>query len=794
MGPINQILFNSLNLARAQVHRERYLEIYPVHFLWGLIKNPETIAAKKLNKLLSVVESEIKKLPQVKNIPDIEQVKIHSSLSEWITYATSDAISAGKKECDETSMLKYLLKYCPFLQNNSEYQTINDSNENEVPHFLKNLNELSQKGKLDPVIGRDKEIRATMEILGRRSKNNPILLGLPGVGKTAIVEGLAHLIIHEKVPEVLKGKTIYSLDLGMLMAGTKFRGEFEERMQDLLAFMEKENGNAILFIDEIHQLVGAGRTDGAMDAANLLKPALARGDLHCIGATTPDEYRKYILSDSALERRFRAVPINEPSIEDSVEILTGLKEKLEIHHGIKISDAAIIASVELSKQYMADKQLPDKAIDLIDEASAAMKIALEAMPNDLMNLESELRGKKILLKAKKEDLNLEREILELEKTFLQKKSEWEKEVYNLKKSSELKNKVDKLKYDLEQATRLQQYEEASKIKFSLIPEVEKEFSELKSDQVLSPVDVAKVISRHTEIPLEKILKTKQDDILHLEKNLKEKIFGQDHAIVEICEVLKTSYAGLLGKNRPLGSFLLLGPTGVGKTETAKMLAKNLFGSSDRLIRFDLSEYAEKHAISKLIGSPPGYLGHDDGGGLTDAIRKNPYSVILFDEVEKAHPDFSDILLQILDAGRLRDNKSRLIDFRNTIIVLTSNIKNVDSFFKAEFLGRFDAICHYHALSESILDRLVQKELDELNLELRDKDVKVELDSSALHYIIQQGIDLTFGARPLSRRFKQLIVRPIAHKILSGELANGLIKVSYSLKDQLIFGSADSLVK
>ena len=605
------------------------------------------------------------------------------------------------------------------------------------------------------------------------------MVGPAGVGKTAIVEGLADAIVKGKVPDVLEGKTVYSLEMGSLMAGTKFRGEFEERLQALLKFIKGQNGQAILFIDEIHQLVGAGRTDGAMDAANLLKPALARGELHCIGATTPEEYQKYILSDSALDRRFRSVPVDEPTKEDAIEILMGIREKMEIHHGIKISDDAIYNAVFLSTQYITDKNLPDKAIDLIDEASSALKLSAEAMPANLVELEAEIRTKKIFSKSQAKNAEIEKEILELEAEFKTEKERWDKDVLALKKVSEVKHQLERYKFELEQAQRNQEYEIASKLKYSLIPELEQQIESAPHDWVLSTKDIANVISRQKGIPVEKILKSKQDNILGLEKFLKERVYGQDQSLHEIAEVIVTSHAGLSDPTRPLGSFLLKGPSGVGKTETAKALSEFLFDSVDNMIRFDLSEFSEKHSVSKLIGAPAGYVGYEEGGVLTEAVRRKPYAVILFDEIEKAHRDFSDILLQILDDGRLTDNKGRTIDFRNTIIFMTTNSKNIEEDFKPEVLGRLDSILTYNSLDESVMKNLIDKQVKMLNERLVSKNLQVNLDEKCYEEISKRGYDPRFGARPLQSVFGQLITRPLSKKILEGKLKEGILSASWS---------------
>jgi ATP-dependent Clp protease ATP-binding subunit ClpB len=777
MHKFDQVVIGSLDIAQNEALKNKNPELAPEHLLYGLIKNKSSYSSRAMKENLKEVEDMIQRLPKTSSNVTLDNLKTSTILQQWLTQGSASMAEAGRGEVGERDLLKFLPTFFPKLKVDfNKFST--DEEEVEVPAFLVNLNELAQAGKLDPVIGRTKEIRAVIEILGRRSKNNPVLVGPAGVGKTAIVEGLAEQIHKGQVPDILRGKTVYSLELGSLMAGTKYRGEFEEKIQHLLKFVKSQAGQVILFIDEIHQLVGAGRTDGAMDAANLLKPALARGELHCVGATTYDEYQKYILNDSALERRFRAVPVNAPSKEDAIEILMGIREKFEGHHGIKISDDAIHAAVLLSEQYITDKNLPDKAIDLIDESAAALKLSAQAMPAKLAELEGEIRNKKILLQVEKDNSDIQKQLGELEAQFTVEKAQWEKEVLTLKKTQEVKIRLDRAKFDLEKFERSQNYEEASKLKYMIIPEIEKELEQYNHDWVLSRKHVGQVISRQTGIPLEKILKTKQENILKLAEFLNKRVYGQDKALDEVAETLITSYAGLSAENRPLGSFLLLGPTGVGKTETAKALTEYLFENENNIIRIDLSEYSEKHSVAKLIGAPAGYVGYDDGGVLTEAVRRKPHAVILFDEIEKAHPDFADILLQILDDGRLTDNKGRTINFKNTIIMLTSNSKNIEMDFKPEVIGRLDAVLTYNALDNSIMRKLIDKQTRLLNDRLKAKKVEVVLDETLYAALAEQGYDAKYGARPLNAVFNRVVVRPLSHKLLAGELNPGVIRVGY----------------
>ncbi len=774
MHKFDSIVLGALDIAQSEALKRKNTQLTPEHLLWGLLSHKSSYISKVFKEHKKKVGELLDKLPVSSGNLELDQIRPSSKLSSWLTQASGKSAQEGRAEVGEKDLVRFMPEY--FSSLGLDYSQLSeDYEESEVPTFLTNLNELAEAGKLDPVIGRAKEIRAVMEILGRRSKNNPVLVGEAGVGKTAIVEGLAGEILKGRVPDVLKGKTIYSLEMGSLMAGTKFRGEFEERLQSLLKFVKSKAGEVILFIDEIHQLVGAGKTEGAMDAANLLKPALARGELHCIGATTPMEFQKYILNDSALERRFRSVPVNEPSKEDAIEILMGLREKMEMHHGIKISDDAIYSSVLLSTQYITDKNLPDKAIDLVDEAASALKLSAEAMPSKLVELEALIRQKRIYSQVEKNNKEILEEIDVLQKDFDEKKSLWEKEVLSLKKVSEIKARAEKLTRDLESAERDQNYEKASEIKYHLLPEIEKELKEHSHDWVLREKNIAAVISRQTGVPVEKVLKSEQENVLKIEDYLTKRVYGQEEALKEISDVLISSFAGLSDESRPLGSFLLLGPTGVGKTETAKALTKFLFDNEENILRFDLSEFSEKHSVAKLIGAPAGYIGYDDGGVLTEAVRKKPYSVILFDEIEKAHPDFADILLQILDDGRLTDNKGRVINFKNTIILLTSNSKNIELDFKPEVLGRLDSILEYKSLDESIMTKLIDKQVKLLNERLKSKELTLKLDKSAYELLAKLGYTPEYGARPLQSCFMRLITRPLSKKLLSGELPKGEIE-------------------
>ena len=784
MNNYHSIVQGSLDIASSHLIEKQHTELTAAHLLYGLVENPQTFISRKKNKINLELPKLLSKIPTTKTPISFDQIRPSSDLSKWISLAGANATKDNRQEIMEKDLLKTMSKVLPEIKLSPE-DFSSENSESEVPDFLTNLNQKAIDGKLDPVIGRTKEIRRVLEILGRRSKNNPILVGPPGVGKTAIVEGIAEAIVKGTVPDVLKDKTVFSLELGMLMAGTKYRGEFEKKIQGLLKFAKEGAGQYIIFIDEIHQLIGAGKTDGAMDGANLLKPALSRGEIHCIGATTDAEFQQFFMNDQALERRFRKVSVLEPSKEDSIEILQGLRDKFEGHHGIKIADDAIYSAVMLSSQYIGDKYLPDKAIDLIDEGSSALRLSAQAMPAELENLKAEIRNKEILQEFRPSE-ELKEELKNLKGKFEQDYKIWETEVANLHKTTELKSSLERLKINLEKAEREQKYEEASRIKYSLIPEIESKLSETQEDWILTKKDIAKVISKHTGIPSSKILQEKTDEILELESKINERVFGQKEAIHEICETLLCSYAGLSSPTRPLGSFLLKGPTGVGKTETAKSLAVNLFNTEDNIIRLDMSEYSQKHAVSNLIGAPAGYIGYEAGGVLTEAVRKKPYSVVLFDEIEKAHPDFSDILLQILDDGRLTDNKGRVVSFKNTIIILTTNSKNIELDFKPEVLGRLDNVLNYVSLGQNVMKELVEKQISLLQSRLADKKIEILFSSEAIEELSIRGYDPQYGARPLNSTFNKLITRPLSRLLVQENLANRQLRVEKSDSGDLKF--------
>ncbi|BBJ31120.1 chaperone protein ClpB [Rickettsia asiatica] len=676
--------------------------------------------------------------------------------------------------------------------------------------YGRDVTELAENGKLDPIIGRDEEIRRTVQVLSRRMKNNPVLIGEPGVGKTAIIERLAQRIFSKDVPESLMNCCIIELDMGALIAGAKYRGEFEERLKAVLGEIKESSGEIILFIDELHLLVGTGKTDGAMDASNLLKPMLARGELHCIGATTLDEYRKYIEKDAALARRFQPVYVSEPTVEDTISILRGIKEKYELHHAVRISDSAIVAAATLSNRYITDRYLPDKAIDLIDEACSRMKIELSSKPEELDELDRRIIQIKIELAAlkkendehsKKKIEHLTTELEKLESKSYDMGAKWQAEKSKLQQAQKLKEELDRSRNELEHAERDANLAKASELKYGIIPEIMKKIQEAESmdnkgllKEIVSESDIASIISRITGIPIDTMLSSERERLLVMEQKLRESVIGQDEAIKGVSDAVRRSRAGIQDINRPLGSFLFLGPTGVGKTELTKALAGFLFDDRNAILRIDMSEYMEKHAISRLIGAPPGYIGYDQGGVLTEAVRRRPYQVILFDEVEKAHPDIFNIMLQILDEGRLTDSQGITVDFKNTIIVLTSNLgaeilvnqkededtykvkdqvmEYVRAVFKPEFLNRLDEIILFHRLNRNNIHDIVKIQLESLKKILLAQNITLEFDESALNYLAEKGYDPSFGARPLKRLIQREIQNNLAKMILAGEISSG----------------------
>jgi len=698
--------------------------------------------------------------------------------------------------------------------------------------FGHDLVELARKGKLDPVIGRDAEIRRVIRILSRRTKNNPVLIGEPGVGKTAIVEALAQRILKGDVPDNLKNKTIYSLDMGALIAGAKFRGEFEERLKAVLKEVEASDGGIILFIDELHNIVGAGKAEGAMDAGNILKPMLARGELHCIGATTLDEYREYIEKDAALERRFQTVLVEQPTVEDTISILRGLKERFEIHHGVRITDGAIVASATLSNRYITDRFLPDKAIDLMDEAAAMLRTEIDSMPAELDEIMRRIMQLEIEQQAlKKEDdkasmdrlAAIESEIAELKDKGNKMKAQWELEKEYIKREKEIKKEIEEIKLKIQEAERNYDLETLAKLKYGKLPELEntlvqekKHQSELSGRMLKEEVteeEIAEIISKWTGIPVTKLMEEEKEKLLNLENILHQRVIGQNEAVTAVSEAVLRARAGLKDNRRPIGSFIFLGPTGVGKTELAKALSEALFDTEDNMVRIDMSEYMEKHSVARLIGAPPGYVGYDEGGQLTEAVRRKPYSVILFDEIEKAHPDVFNILLQILDDGRLTDSRGRVVNFKNTVIIMTSNIgsrillentgdegeiddvtrekvmKELRYGFKPEFLNRIDDIVLFKPLTQSEVKQIVKLVIKTLSERLAEKDIKIELTEAALDYIVAEGWNPEYGARPVKRFIQKEIETELSRQMIKGLISEGDTAIVDSDNEKLFITNA-----